>query len=198
MTGRVSPKSADKGEKAGNPFKSSLFGKDVGIDALEKRIEKSEEIIKNKGLKERSKKVIAAAMCTANDRSDFEKTLEKQGISVLFRENEQGRIYGATFIDHEQKCVFNGSRLGKEFSANVFNDLFNLYHVSQDYHDLQDNKITMKTETESSQSFNHENHGSDFGGIFDFFTLDNSTSDDIAEQDLARRLKKKKKKQKHL
>jgi hypothetical protein len=42
----------------------------------------------------------------------------------LFRENEQGRIYGATFIDNEQKCVFNGSRLGKEFSANVFNDLF--------------------------------------------------------------------------
>jgi hypothetical protein len=46
-------------------------------------------------------------------------------VSVLFRKNEQGRIYGATFIDHEQKCVFNGSRLGREFSANVFNDLFN-------------------------------------------------------------------------
>jgi hypothetical protein len=34
-------------------------------------------------------------------------------------------IYGATFIDYEQKYVFNSSRLGKEFSANVFNDLFN-------------------------------------------------------------------------
>ena len=58
------------------------------------------------------------------DRISFEKELTKNGITVLFRENEQGRIYGATFIDHEQKTVFNGSRLGKEFSANVFNEQF--------------------------------------------------------------------------
>jgi hypothetical protein len=105
----------EKGEKVGNPFKSSLFGKSTGMEALEKRIEKSAEIIKNKRLKERSKQVIAAAMRTVNNRADFEKALEKQGISVLFRTNDEGCIYGATFIDHEQKCVFNGSRLGKEF-----------------------------------------------------------------------------------
>ena len=48
----------------------------------------------------------------------------RQGIGVVFRQNETGRIYGATFIDHAAKAVFNGSRLGKEFSAGVFNDLF--------------------------------------------------------------------------
>ena len=79
--------------QVGNPFKSSLFGKSIGIEALEKRIEKSAEVIKTKGLKERSKKVIASIMRIANSRSDFEKALEKQGISVLFKENEQGRIY---------------------------------------------------------------------------------------------------------
>jgi hypothetical protein len=51
--------------------------------------------------------------------------LLKNQISVLFRENESGRIYGVTFIDHRQKFVFNGSRLGKEFSANVFQKKFN-------------------------------------------------------------------------
>ena len=56
---------------------------------------------------------------------DFEKQLSKNQISVLFRENELGRIYGVTFIDHRQKFVFNGSRLGKEFSANVFQQKFN-------------------------------------------------------------------------
>lgn len=116
------------GEKVGNPFNASSFGKSVGIDALEKRMEKSTEIIKQKGLKERSKKVIASAMESHPDRADFEKELTKNGVTVLFRENEQGRIYGATFIDHEQKVVFNGSRLGKEFSANVFNDLFSVPH----------------------------------------------------------------------
>jgi hypothetical protein len=115
---------SDKGEKVGSPFKSSLFGKIVGIPALEKRIEKSAEIIRDKGLKEQNKKVIASAMRSSKIRQDFEKTLEKQG-SVLFRTNDESRIYRATFIDHEQKAVFNGSRLGKEFSANVFNDLFN-------------------------------------------------------------------------
>ena len=109
--------------KNGKPTASS-FGKSVGIDALEKRIEKSVEIIKQKGLKERSKKVIALALNSNSDRISFEKELAKNGITVLFRENEQGRIYGVTFIDHEQKVVFNGSRLGKEFSANVFNDMF--------------------------------------------------------------------------
>ena len=42
---------------------------------------------------------------------------------MVFRRNDTGRIYGVTFIDHERREAFNGSRMGKEFSANVFNDL---------------------------------------------------------------------------
>ncbi|KAA6310733.1 hypothetical protein EZS27_038016 [termite gut metagenome] len=59
---------SDKGEKVGNPFKSSLFGKIVGIPALEKRIEKSTEVIRDKGLKERSKKAIASTMRSSKSR----------------------------------------------------------------------------------------------------------------------------------
>jgi hypothetical protein len=183
----------DKGEKVGNPFKSSLFGKSVGIEALEKRMEQSAEIIKDKGLKERSKKVIAAAMRTTKNRTDFEGALAKQGISVLLRTNEQGRIYGATFIDHEQKCVFNGSRLGKEFSANVFNDKFSL---NQDFHKMDE--IDRISESKSCQSFNQENQGSDLGGIFDLFTNENSATDEIEEQSLTRRMKKKRKQQRRM
>jgi hypothetical protein len=170
----------DKGEKVGNPFKSSLFGKNVGIDALEKRIEKSAEVIKNKGLKERSKKVIAATIRTANNRTDFEKTLEKQGISALFRENEQGRIYGATFVDHEQKYVFNGSRLGKEFSANVFNDMFNGTGNHPEHSDNNARQPFVSVEKQQN----------DFG--------ENSNSDDIEEQNLTRQMKKKRKRQRHM
>ncbi len=36
----------------------------------------------------------------------------------------KGRIYGVTFIDHNRREVFNGSRMGKEFSANIYNELF--------------------------------------------------------------------------
>ncbi|GHT03217.1 mobilization protein [Bacteroidia bacterium] len=183
-----------KGEKTGNPFKSSLFGKSVGIEALEKRMEQSAETIKNKRLKERSKKVISAVMLTSKRRADFEGALAKQGISVLFRENEQGRIYGATFIDHEQKCVFNGSRLGKEFSANVFNDLFNGKCLNPDLPDFKINRIDPE---KSGQSFNHENQGSDIGGLFNFFSSE-TPGDEIEEQNFIRRLKKKKRKQRRL
>jgi len=182
-----------RGEKAGASFNSSLFGKYAGMENIEKRIETSAEIIKNRKLKERCKKVISAAIRSENSRAGFEKMLEKQGISVLFRENDEGRIYGVTFIDHNQKCVFNGSRLGKEFSANIFNDKFNL---KQDFQVIDE--IAKNSESKSCQSSNPENPGLDFGGIFDLFSPDSPTGDDIAEQDLIRHTRKKKKRQRKI
>lgn len=36
----------------------------------------------------------------------------------------RGRIYGVTLVDHANGIVANGSVLGREFSAGVFNELF--------------------------------------------------------------------------
>ncbi len=33
------------------------------------------------------------------------------------RKNGNGQIYGLTFVDNQTKCVFNGSDLGKDYSA---------------------------------------------------------------------------------
>ena len=114
----------DKGEKVGNPVKASRIGKLVGYEAVQRRMERSVEAIKNGKLKERTRKIVAAAMQTARNRQEFEQELKRQGIDVVFRRNDSGRIYGVTFIDHDSRVVLNGSRLGKEFSANVFNDLY--------------------------------------------------------------------------
>jgi hypothetical protein len=180
-----------KGEKVGNPFKSSLFGKSVGVDALEKRIAKSTAVIKDKGLKERSKKVISTAMKTCKNQQDFEKTLVKQGVSALFRTNDEGRIYGATFIDHEQKCVFNGSRLGREFSANVFNGLFN--GSSQRQEQLNDHRGGQTFEP-FENAFREKEEGSGIGGLFGLFSPETGSdaADNAAEQAFIRRLKRKK------
>jgi hypothetical protein len=43
--------------------------------------------------------------------------LKKQGIDVVLRQNKQDLIYGITYVDHQTKCVFNGSALGKPYSA---------------------------------------------------------------------------------
>ena len=114
------------GNKIGKPFKSSVFGKEAGIAALEKRMLSSAAWVKShKDIATDTAARIASAMQIAGrDRALFERELMRQGIGVVFRTNDAGRIYGATFIDHADKTVFNGSRLGKEFSANVFNDLF--------------------------------------------------------------------------
>ena len=102
----------------------SRIGKSVGYEAVRRRMERSGEAIKNGKLKERTRKIVAAAMRTARNRPEFERELKRQGIDVVFRQNDSGRIYGVTFIDHDSRVVLNGSRLGKEYSANVFNNLY--------------------------------------------------------------------------
>ncbi len=112
------------GNKVGTPLKSSLFGKSVGYDGLEKQMVKSGEQIKQQGLRERTRTVVIGAVNTATSESELRAKLRVVNIDLVLRRNDQGRIYGVTFIDHKDRCVFNGSRLGKEFSANVFNDRF--------------------------------------------------------------------------
>lgn len=48
--------------------------------------------------------------------------MKSKGIDTVFRETDTGRIYGATFIDHNTNCVLNGSRMGKELSANALQE----------------------------------------------------------------------------
>lgn len=113
-----------KGEKVGNPFKASLIGRSVGFDALQKKIVVSKKSMKENPPYNRVKMIVSSCLKKNPSRKQFERELAKNNISVVFRENEKGRIYGATFIDHHEKAVFNGSRMGKEFSANVFHELF--------------------------------------------------------------------------
>ena len=105
-----------EGNKVGKPFKSSVFGKEAGVAALERRMHNAAAWEKtHKEVAAATAGKVSAAMQTAgHDRAQFERELMRQGIGVVFRQNEAGRIYGATFIDHAAKAVFNGSRLGKE------------------------------------------------------------------------------------
>ena len=48
----------------------------------------------------------------------FQKALRENGVQCVLRQNDEGRIYGVTFIDQKNKAVFNGSDLGKPYSAN--------------------------------------------------------------------------------
>lgn len=115
----------DKGEQVGTPFKSSKFGKPFGYDALQNSFTRSTERIKKNGLADRTRQEITKAMQGIGTKEDFAARLKKADIEVVYRINTEGRLFGITFIDHTNRTVFNGSHLGKGFSANVFNELFN-------------------------------------------------------------------------
>ena len=117
----------DKGEPVGVPIKSSRIGKDVGFERLEKkRLSDLEKYIGSAELKSRTRDEVIRAMHESRTKGEFAEHLKRRGINALFRENARsGRIYGVTFIDHNTKMVLNGSRLGKNYSANVFQELFN-------------------------------------------------------------------------
>ena len=63
-------------------------------------------------------------MSPHNTRDEFRRLLKAENIDTIFRINPVGRIYGVTFIDHNDGIVARRSVLGKEFSANVFNELY--------------------------------------------------------------------------
>lgn len=114
----------DDGYGIGTPFKSSKIGKDVGYRALQKYYEKSKCQLKEEGALDRLRQCVRDAMRPHNTRDEFRRLLKADNIDAIFRINPVGRIYGATFIDHNMGIVANGSLLGKEFSANAFNELY--------------------------------------------------------------------------
>lgn len=106
------------------PFKSSLSGKSIVYDALQRKFRESGKVIKDKQLREKLYPLVKQTMNQAKSKEDFSLLMKEKEIGVIFWQNENGRIYGVTFIDHKNQTILNGSRPGKEFSANVFNEQF--------------------------------------------------------------------------
>ena len=114
----------DDGYGIGTPFKSSRIGKDVGYEAMQRYYERSKTALKEPGALSELRGKIADGMARCSSRTEFCERLHDKGVDAVFRLNAAGRIYGVTFIDHEQGIVANGSLLGRNFSANAFEQLF--------------------------------------------------------------------------
>ena len=111
----------DEGKTIASPFKASRHGKFAGREAIEQRYERSKERIDIKPLK----KKISRIMSQSTGKEDFIARLKAENIDLVLRHTDEGRIYGATYIDHDSKTVLNGSRLGRNFSANALENWFN-------------------------------------------------------------------------
>ena len=113
----------DKGYKISTPIHASDIGRGMGYSAVQNRMQKSKQTIKPLIPTVRNK-VLQAMRTSPQTEKDLRSRLEEQGLRVVIRKNDNGRIYGITFIDDEQGVALNGSRLGKGYAANVFNGYF--------------------------------------------------------------------------
>lgn len=106
-----------QGEKVGIPIKSSSLYSKPTLPGLEKKFGRNAE--KRKAHRDDLKQRIGKVMDGFGQftKTTFLTELAKQGIHTVFRQNEQGTIYGITYVDNTRKTVFNGSDLGKEYSA---------------------------------------------------------------------------------
>lgn len=113
----------DKGGKISTPIHASNIGRGVGYTAIQNRMQKSKQAIKPL-ISIIRYRVLQTMRTSPKTEEELRQRLEEQGLRVVIRKNDNGRIYGITFIDDEQGVAFNGSRLGKGYTANVFNGYF--------------------------------------------------------------------------
>ena len=113
----------DKRGKVSTPINASDIGRGVGYTAVQNRMQKSKQAIKPLIPTVRNK-VLQTMRTSPNTEKELRQRLEEQSLRVVIRKNDNGRIYGITFIDDKAGITLNGSRLGKGYAANVFNAYF--------------------------------------------------------------------------
>jgi hypothetical protein len=109
-----------KGNRIGVPIKASaIYGKPT-LAKLEKQFKLNEVL--RLPFKNYVKDKVEVSLHENPKLKDFVTALEKNNIKTVFRKNEEGRIYGITFVDNQNRVVFNGSDLGKQYSAKAITD----------------------------------------------------------------------------
>lgn len=115
----------EKGEKGPvTPLKASSLGDDASLRKVETILASSPEKIKSANLHKMILHHVEEALIAAPSEEELRKRLKTHHIDLFLRRNDQNRITGVTFIDHKNRCVLNGYRLGKKYSANAFNERF--------------------------------------------------------------------------
>lgn len=109
------------GNPVGVPIKASLFYNKPTLKFLEQKFKENEP--KRMPYKTRIRNAIDMALLKkAATLQELVKALEKEGIHTALRTNEGGMVYGITYVDHQTKSVFNGSALGKQYSAKAIQE----------------------------------------------------------------------------
>lgn len=112
----------DTGTKIGSPVASKDLGRGTGLHAVRYAMKKSrKQVLPYLPI---LKEAIQDSMKGNPDMKVFSQRMERKGILFIPRINDSGRTYGVTFLLKDKQVAINGSQLGKQFSANLFNSYF--------------------------------------------------------------------------
>lgn len=111
----------ENGKPMGVPIKASDFYNKPTLKFLEERYSSNDAL--RQPFKARIKNEIDGLFISKKPTLDELAThLQRKGIHVALRQNDTGFIYGVTYVDHQTKCIFNGSALGKQYSAKALQE----------------------------------------------------------------------------
>ncbi|MFL5741460.1 MAG: relaxase/mobilization nuclease domain-containing protein [Flavisolibacter sp.] len=106
----------ERGEKVGVPIKASSLPSQPTLSNLEKKFQldsvKSEKL--RNDLRHKVENVLMQKPSVLKELIDL---LSIKKVYTVLRRSREGKIYGITFVDNENKCVFNGSDLDRNLSA---------------------------------------------------------------------------------
>ncbi|WP_018629575.1 relaxase/mobilization nuclease domain-containing protein [Niabella aurantiaca] len=107
----------EQGEKVGVPIKASDFYNKPTLQFLEQRFKKNKTLRQPHKLRIKNAIELAFVKKPGCSLSQLTAALQKERIQLVVRRNDKGVVYGMTYVDHQTKCVFNGSDIDKQYSA---------------------------------------------------------------------------------
>jgi hypothetical protein len=136
------------GNKVGVPIKASSISSKPTLEKLEQLFEKNKPI--KEQLKASVKLIIDHVLGQQpRDLNSLIRQLSNRNVLTVLRQNEEGRIYGITFVDRINRCVFNGSDLGKAYSIAHLQDKLNTFSLLPVY---QPQQLNLHTTGESTMT----------------------------------------------
>ena len=146
------------GNKVGVPIKASSIYSKPTLFNLEAKFEANE--LKRKPDLKRIKTVIDWTLVRPpKSLADFIKALQHEKIATVVRQSNKGMVYGLTYIDYQTKAVFNGSDVGKEYSAKAILKRMGIQQTT--ISDIKENILqlpVLKSERELSASDDHHDN----------------------------------------
>ncbi|OXG07842.1 relaxase/mobilization nuclease-like protein [Flavobacterium araucananum] len=132
----------------GVPIKASDFYSTPTLKFLEERFKIN--AVKKESHKRHVRSVIRETFINETFKfpEQLAEKLKKQGIHTILRTSKDGQLYGITFVDHKTKCIFNGSSLGKQYSAKGILERCEANNLTNQNHYYQKSILTASENTQ--------------------------------------------------